>query len=94
MSTEVAGYITAWRPWSVPPEAAAFARQVVARAAPAGRERAKNLLWAAGKLAGYGTGLGLEPVPQVRGQPGSQGLREGGSIPGGRSDHRSGIRCL
>jgi integrase len=49
----------------VPPQAAAFARAVVAQAAPGGRERAKNLLWAAGKLAGYGIGLGLEPVPEV-----------------------------
>ena len=65
MNTEVAGYITAWQPSSVPAAAAAFARQVVARAAPAGRDRAKNLLWAAGKLAGYGTGLGLDPVPEV-----------------------------
>ena len=30
-----------------------------------GRERAKNLLWAAGKLADYALGLGLEPVPEV-----------------------------
>ena len=30
-----------------------------------GRERAKNLLWAAGKLADYGLGLGLEPMPEV-----------------------------
>jgi integrase len=50
---------------SVSPEAAAFARQVVPLAVPAGRERAKNLLWAAGKLADYGLGLGLEPVPEV-----------------------------
>ena len=42
MNTEVAGYITAWRPSPVLPAAAAFARQVVARAAPAGRDRAKN----------------------------------------------------
>jgi integrase len=65
MNTAVAGYIAAWRPVSVPPEAAAFARQVVARVAPGGRDRTKNLLWAAGKLAGYGTGLGLDPVPEV-----------------------------
>jgi hypothetical protein len=38
---------------------------VIAQAGPQGRERAKNLLWAAGKLADYGTGLGLEPVPEV-----------------------------
>ena len=65
MKTEVAGYITAWRPAAGPAEAAAFARQVVTAAGPNGRDRAKNLLWAAGKLAGYGTGLGLDPVPEV-----------------------------
>ena len=65
MNPEVAGYITAWRPSSVPPQAAAFARKVVTVAGPHGRDRAKNLLWAAGKLAGYGVGLGLEPVPEV-----------------------------
>ena len=47
------------------PEAAAFAREVIARTGPAGRERAKNLLWAAGKLADYAIPLGLEPVPGV-----------------------------
>ena len=56
--TGVAGYIAAWRPSSVPPQAAAFARQVVTAAAAPGRERAKNLLWAAGKLAGYGDRAG------------------------------------
>jgi integrase len=62
---EVAAYIARWRPSSVSPQAAAFARQVVPLAAPAGQERAKNLLWAAGKLAGYAIGLGLEAVPEV-----------------------------
>jgi hypothetical protein len=62
---EAAAYIRRWRPSSVSPEAAAFARQVVPLAAPGGRERAKNLLWAAGKLADYAIGLGLEPVPGV-----------------------------
>ena len=47
------------------PQAAAFARQVVPLAAPGGRERAKNLLWAAGKLADYAIALGLEAVPEV-----------------------------
>src|SRR5713101_6692173 len=60
-----AGYLARWRPSSVSPQAASFARQVVAAAGPHSRERAKNLLWAAGKLAGYGFGLGLEPVPGV-----------------------------
>ncbi len=47
------------------PQAAAFAREVVTEAAPQGRERAKNLLWAAGKLADYAIGLGLDLVPEV-----------------------------
>jgi integrase len=38
---------------------------MVAQVAPAGRERAKNLLWAAGKLADYAISLGLDPVPEV-----------------------------
>jgi integrase len=58
-----AGYIAQWRPSSVSPEAAAFARDVITRTAPAGRERAKNLLWAAGKLADYAISLGLELAP-------------------------------
>jgi integrase len=63
--TAVDGYISRWRPSSVSPRAAGFAREVVAAAAPGGRERAKNLLWAAGKLADYGLGLGLEAAPEV-----------------------------
>src|SRR5438445_1694345 len=61
----VAGYIARWQPSSVPAGAARFARAVVTAAAPGGQERAKNLLWAAGRLADYGIGLGLEPVPEV-----------------------------
>jgi hypothetical protein len=60
-----AGYIARWRPSSVSPDAAAFARQVVLLAAPGGRERAKNLLWAAGKLADYAVSLGLDLVPRT-----------------------------
>jgi len=63
--TRVAGYITSWRPSSVSVPAAGFARAVVAAAGPGGRERAKNLLWAAGKLADWGIRLGLDPVPAV-----------------------------
>ena len=62
---EVAAYIVRWGPSSVSPRAAAFARDVIVRAAPQGRERAKNLLWAAGKLADYALALGLEPVAEV-----------------------------
>ena len=65
MNAEVAGYVAAWHPVSVPPQAAAFARQVVTHAAPGGRERAKNLLWAAGKLADWAIALGMEPAPGV-----------------------------
>jgi integrase len=49
----------------VSPQAAAFARDVITRTGPQGRERAKNLLWAAGKLADYAIPLGLEAVPEV-----------------------------
>ena len=59
------GYIGWWRPSSVSPQAAAFARDVIARTAPQERERAKNLLWAAGRLADWALPLGLEAVPEV-----------------------------
>jgi hypothetical protein len=49
----------------VSPRAAAFARDVIRQAAPERRERAKSLLWAAGKLADYTVPLGLEAVPGV-----------------------------
>ena len=52
-------------PSSVSPQAAVFAREVIAGTGPEGRERAKNLLWAAGKLADYATRLGLDLVPEV-----------------------------
>jgi len=65
MDAAATAYIARWRPSSVSPQGAAFARQVVPLAAPAGAERARNLLWAAGKLADYGIGLGLDPVPGV-----------------------------
>jgi integrase len=61
-----AGYPARWRPSaSVSGEAAAFARQVVAACGPLSRDRAKNLLWAASKLAGYGISAGLDPAPEV-----------------------------
>jgi integrase len=66
-----AGYIARWRPSSVSPQAAVFARDVITRTGPAGRERAKNLLWAAGKLADYAIPLGLEAVPEVLLHPSS-----------------------
>ena len=60
-----AGYIARWRPSSLPPQAAAFARDVVAQVAPQEKERAKNLLWAAARLADYAVPLGLDPMPEV-----------------------------
>jgi hypothetical protein len=42
--------------------AAVFAREVVAAAGPGNTERAKCLLWAAGRLAAWAIPLGMEPV--------------------------------
>jgi hypothetical protein len=64
-NADIALYIGRWRPSSVSAQAAAFAREVIAQTGPAGRERAKNLLWAAGKLADYAASLGLDLVPGV-----------------------------
>lgn len=61
----VAGHIARWAPPSVSPAAAAFARDVVARAGPARRDRAKSLLYAAARLADWAAGLGLEPAAEV-----------------------------
>jgi hypothetical protein len=66
MGDDRASYPGRWKPArGTPAEAAAFARAVVTGCGPLGRDRAKNLLWAAGKLAGYGISAGLEPVPEV-----------------------------
>ena len=61
----VAGYIASWRPMSVTGEAACFARQAAAAAAPSTRARANALLWAAARLAAFAVPLGLEAVPEV-----------------------------
>jgi hypothetical protein len=47
------------------PAAAAFAREVVGAAAPAGPARARSLLWACSRLAGWGLAAGLEARPEV-----------------------------
>lgn len=57
--------IRRWAPPSLPAEAVDFARHVVAAAAPARPERARALLWAAGKLAVFGAAVGLEPRAEV-----------------------------
>jgi hypothetical protein len=61
----IGAYIARWKPSSVSPSAAAFARDVITAAGPQGQERAKNLLWAAGKLADYAVSLGLDLAPAV-----------------------------
>jgi integrase len=70
-NAEAVAYIGRWRPSSVSAPGAAFARDVVTRAGPEGRDRAKSLLWAAGKLADYAMPLGLEAVPEVLLHPSS-----------------------
>jgi integrase len=60
-----AAYLRRWRPSSVSPQAAASARDVIAAVQPGGQERAKNLLWAAGRLADYAAWLGLELAPEA-----------------------------
>jgi len=53
--------IAAYAPCSVSAGAGAFAREVVRRAAPQSRQRAKALLFAAGRLAAFAQRVGLEP---------------------------------
>jgi integrase len=55
-----AAVIAGWGPVSVSGAAAAFARELVARAAPPTPGRAKALLFAAGRLAAFAERVGLE----------------------------------
>ncbi len=57
--------IASWRPRTTSPEAAAFAREMVARAGPGTPGRAKALLFAASRLAGFAVSVGLELRPEV-----------------------------
>lgn len=57
--------IAAYAPRSLSPQAAGFAREVVAQAAPATPARTKNLLFAAARLAVFAERLGLELTPGV-----------------------------
>jgi integrase len=54
-----AAAIAAYAPASLSEGAAGFARAAVARAAPRRPERAKALLYAAGRLAGFGESVGM-----------------------------------
>jgi hypothetical protein len=66
MDADAGCYPARWKPAARTPAAAeAFARQVVTGCGPLGQDRAKNLLWAAAKLASWAIPLGLEPVPRV-----------------------------
>lgn len=55
-----AAAIAAYAPATLSSAAAAFARSAAARAAPQSRERAKALLYAAGRLAAFGESVGME----------------------------------
>lgn len=59
-SDSVRAAIAAYRPCSLSPAAAGFAREVVAAAVPGTPARAKALLFAAGRLAVFGERVGLE----------------------------------
>ena len=59
-SEAAARAIAAHAPASLSPGATAFARAAVAQAAPRRRERAKALLYAAGRLAAFGESVGME----------------------------------
>jgi integrase len=63
--SDVQAMIAGYAPWSVSAAAAAFARAVVAQAGPVTPARAKVLLFAAGKLAGFGERAGLELSERV-----------------------------
>jgi integrase len=95
---EAAAVIGGWSSRSLSPPAAAFVRGVVARAAPETRARVKALLFAAGKLAGFGERVGLELSAGVLLHPSVierfivQGC--GGVSPATRRTLRSNLRSL
>jgi integrase len=64
-ASSVSVVIARYAPRSLTPGAAAFARAVVARAAPGTPGRAKALVFAAGRLAAFAESVGLELEPRV-----------------------------
>jgi integrase len=60
-----AAVIAGWAPVSVSEAAAGWAREVVSLAGPGTPARAKALLFAAGRLAGFGERVGLELTARV-----------------------------
>jgi integrase len=65
LDPQAAAAIAAYRPRGVSDAASAFARQVVAAMSPGRRDRAKALLFAAGRLAAFAEGVGLELSPEA-----------------------------
>ena len=65
VTTTVGAAIANYRPVSLGAEAACFARRVVAIAAPTSPERAKALLFAAGRLACFAGSVGLALEPEA-----------------------------
>lgn len=61
----VSATIASYRASGIAPEAASFARRVVAAAAPAGPARARALLWATGRLGAWAAEAGLELSAEV-----------------------------
>src|SRR5262249_35118873 len=61
----VGRYVAGWGAPAVAPRGAGLAPAGVARARAGGRGGGASRLWGAGKLADYGIGLGLDPVPEV-----------------------------
>lgn len=62
---QAAAAITAWAPGRLSASAASFAREVVRAAGPGTPARAKALLFAAGRLAAFAEGVGIELSPRV-----------------------------
>ena len=61
----VVATVARYRPRRIPEEAAGFARATVSACQPASPSRAKALLFATGRLAGFGISVGLELDPVV-----------------------------
>ncbi len=67
---DAATVIARYNPPSLAPEVAAFARELVAAAAPLDAKRAESLLYAAGKLGTFAASVGLELSAEVCLSPG------------------------
>lgn len=65
MDTVTVGTIAGYTGEGIDPAAAAFARRVVAAAAPGCVMRARSLLWVCSRLAAWGAKVGLEASPAV-----------------------------